>query len=306
MGPGAGAAVSKPATGRRQAGRHAGVVKLLWLDSDEHAGMGILVGPRLVLTCAHVVNSALNLELLSQEQPAETIRLAFPLVEGPERIGASVVKWAPPQESPAPASDVALLLLEHEAPANAGLAVIADIPPERFVPNPLSIYGAPAGKSIGSHVDARLNGQASAAWMEFEGDNPNVTFIQPGFSGAGVWDTVNQAVIGMVVSTHPSNAVLTAYMIPAADLLRAVPDLAHEVRDLSPGFGRMWTAWAALTFLLVLAHWSVERSPGESPFVLLAIGGPYRELAAFWGMHVGALMLPPLLLMLISFAVSVR
>ena len=40
-------------------------------------GVGALVGPREVVTCAHVVNAALGREPRSQEPPAERVTVAF-------------------------------------------------------------------------------------------------------------------------------------------------------------------------------------------------------------------------------------
>ena len=45
-------------------------------------GLGVLVGPREVLTCAHVVNAALGLPAESPERPDAAVRLRWPRLDG--------------------------------------------------------------------------------------------------------------------------------------------------------------------------------------------------------------------------------
>ena len=40
-------------------GRNAAIARILSSVDGAHVGMGIVIGPRRVLTCAHVVNQAL-------------------------------------------------------------------------------------------------------------------------------------------------------------------------------------------------------------------------------------------------------
>ena len=74
------------------------------LRGQRPVGVAFVVGNSHILTCAHVVNAALERDLRLQEAPADSYRviLDFPIVgEGedfPTRR-AKVVAWAPPPAS---------------------------------------------------------------------------------------------------------------------------------------------------------------------------------------------------------------
>ena len=66
------------------------------LDSDrEPVGTGILVSEKHVLTCAHVLNEALNRESgeKHQPEPETTVSLDFPIVALGRVVTAKVCRW---------------------------------------------------------------------------------------------------------------------------------------------------------------------------------------------------------------------
>src|SRR4051812_1431842 len=76
--------------------RVAGVAKLLVVgDHSQSAGMGIVVEERHVVTCAHVVNSALGREFESQNKPDEKIAIAFPYADSEAVRTGRVISWHP-------------------------------------------------------------------------------------------------------------------------------------------------------------------------------------------------------------------
>jgi hypothetical protein len=153
-------------------------------------------------------------------------------------------------------------------------------------------------------VDAEFKGPTSAAWVQLEGSDMKGAFIQGGFSGAAVWNQPHSAVVGMVVAKKMSDVQHVAYMIPTADLREFWPALQVEERRLPATFSRTWTLFSAAYFFLLFAHWAADR--GLESFFAVAFSGPYKVLAAFWGMHVYAFLAPVLLLMLMAFAKSLR
>ncbi|GAB4582101.1 MAG: hypothetical protein Fur0022_48560 [Anaerolineales bacterium] len=62
-------------------------------------GAGVLIAPRLVLTCAHVINAALNRANLTQKAPAPETRIPcdFPLPAPMQFIQGRVAQWLPPE-----------------------------------------------------------------------------------------------------------------------------------------------------------------------------------------------------------------
>jgi hypothetical protein len=82
--------------------------------------MGFLVGQHTVLTCAHVVTSALGIPDETSEPPKETIQLDFPFAVPGKMIPATVIFWRPVQTAendyPPEEEDIAGLHLQADLP----------------------------------------------------------------------------------------------------------------------------------------------------------------------------------------------
>src|SRR5262245_46529909 len=108
------------------------------------AGLGLLVGTRHVVTCAHVVNAALG-RRKQDEQAApsgsDMVQVDLPLLPGSPVRDARVVCWQQPGSAEACGGDVAGLELTEDVPEDAV--------PARFmttVPAPgtwLRVFGYP-------------------------------------------------------------------------------------------------------------------------------------------------------------------
>jgi hypothetical protein len=82
-------------------------------------GVGVLVGPQEILTCAHVVNSALGRDRRAQDQPAGEVTVEFAAGDGPP-LRARVQRWLPPPRAGAAGDDIAgLILISTELPQKA-------------------------------------------------------------------------------------------------------------------------------------------------------------------------------------------
>ncbi len=287
---------------RLLATKNAGIAKIMASDGVSHAGMGILVTRRLVVTCAHVVSVALDGDALDLHQPEPDVEVAitFPIVADAPTIGARVVAWHPPGVSPY--DDIALLKLDYDAPEGAGIAVLADITGMSIDADRLSVFGVATDRWMGNNVDAKFMGSTSAAWIQIDAIDKATTFVEQGYSGAAVWDANHGAAIGMVVAKATSATEKIAYMIPAADLSIILPQIPVERRTNATSFSPIWTVTAGIAFLLILSHWAVDR--GIDAFRFLSLGNNHKQLSAFWGMHVGAIFMPVLMAMLLSFATS--
>jgi hypothetical protein len=276
-------------------------------EMPKHAGMGILVDPRHVVTCAHVINTALgrdeNDAKAACTRPATTdpVALSFPMLDDRPTISGRVVAWRCPgfQQQ----GDIAILRLDRAAPAATGIAaptIVAGMPIDN---DDLSVFGIVEGDWLGNHIDARFKGFTSAGWAQLDGEGGNKPFVDRGFSGAAVWDYQQDAVLGMMVARLTGDAKI-AYMIPIASLLSFWKSLRVERRSLSATFTRNWTLLAAAFFFFVFAHWLVNRGVGVLSFATLY--GTHKPLAAFWGMHIHAFVAPFVLGMLCVFAHSFR
>jgi hypothetical protein len=291
----------KPKRSKVQTGKNTGIAKVLLGDGPDHVGMGIVIDPWHMITCAHVINDALMRDEAEQTKPDEPVKVAFPMLGHPTEFSATVVAWRPPGLKQQ--DDIAILKFDNEVPKEVSVAMLADVSGMSPDGDELSVFGLAAGQLFGTHVDAKFKGPTSAAWVQLDASDPAVPYIEGGFSGAAVWDRPHSAVLGMVVAKRVSTQQV-AYMIPTADLSEFWPDLQVEDRPLSPTFARTWTIFSAVYFFLLLAHWAVDR--GIRTFSVVTVSGDHKELAAFWGMHIYALLAPFVLMMLIAFAKSFR
>ncbi len=80
-------------------------------------GSGFLVADRVVLTCAHVVASALGLQAAPADAPPEGVLLDFPLLAPGEPLTARVTVWQPER-------DVAALELAEPPPGAAPATLV--------------------------------------------------------------------------------------------------------------------------------------------------------------------------------------
>ncbi len=177
-------------------------------------GAGFLVGARRVLTCAHVVRRAQALSDGAAPQPTDHVHLRFPLLDADLALTANVARWDA-------ALDIAGLTLPEPPPAAKPVRVVAsdDLWEHRF-----GAFGFPAGYDDGAWTTGVVRGPTGAGWIQLDGLADPGYWIEPGFSGAAIWDTELDAVVGMAVTADMDAEVKAAYMIPARELLAAWPD----------------------------------------------------------------------------------
>jgi hypothetical protein len=151
-------------------------------------GAGFLIGPDVVATCAHVVDGA-------------TPVADFPLLRSPDH---AVEVLSQDDEL-----DIAILRLTD--PPTGALPVPAritgDVRDHRF-----RTFGFPRDLPDGIWVTGRLVGAQGAGRIQMAQD-PDHWHIEPGFSGAPVWDEDLGGVVGMVV-TFTARSKTTAHLVP--------------------------------------------------------------------------------------------
>ncbi|MEV4310638.1 trypsin-like peptidase domain-containing protein [Actinocrispum sp. NPDC049592] len=179
------------------------------------AGTGFLVTPRLVLTCAHVVDG-------------DTVRVEFPLLERVDgqpvaAVQAEVISLRPAREDDS--GDTALLAI-RELPRGARPAKLAADSGEWD--DELRIFGFPQPFEHGVWVSGRLRSRQGVGWKQME-SGPGHPGIAPGFSGSPVWS--GDVVIGMTVATHNAPDATTAYFIPVETLKQAHPEITVPARN---------------------------------------------------------------------------
>jgi hypothetical protein len=220
------------------------IVRVVNQRTGKAAGIGFVVAERHLITCAHVVNTALGRDQLAQDKPAQDQRLQvdFPLLSGDAPVrSCRVGAWLPPPTSGVSGGDVAGLLMGEALPAGAGRARLLVGPLEWNTA--VSVFGYPTGASqpIGAWVRHHLRGNVGGGIMQLDTDTESALHAQPGYSGSPVVigrpDRGDDAVAGMLASTPRRDDRRDAYAIPVAVFAAAWPDVLAE-RTL-PGGGSM-------------------------------------------------------------------
>lgn len=173
-------------------------------------GAGFLVSERYLLTCAHVVKQALA--PLQSEIPQESINLDFPLINPNQKLTAQVIFWRPYQSSSITEAkvgeDIAVLEIHGELPGKAQPMRL--IKPDNSWGHTFRIFGFPKGHNDGIWATGELREVQGKGWVQMENFQAGSRSIEPGFSGAPIWDEVAQGVIGMAVSAERKREGVTA------------------------------------------------------------------------------------------------
>lgn len=206
-------------------------------------GGGVLVPGNRVLTCAHVVTSALDTPPVLPAPAAEGASLPVDGPRGPAAPTHPVTVEIPRGDRYHPATarvipdtweperDTVLLLLDEDtpytpAPLSPGLEAL---PASR----PVSITGyaldLPAGQRVRASVAGRGGDRPGRVQLHIGREES--ARVEPGFSGCGVLDVENGEVIGIVTSIReapgPEANRRTAFMEP----VDSVAALAAQVAD---------------------------------------------------------------------------
>jgi len=96
------------------------------------------------------------------------------------------------------------------------------------------LFGFPAHHDQGVWVSGRLRGRQAAGWVQMEDATAVGYRVEPGFSGAPVWDDELEGVVGMAVAAEARPEVRASYLIPAGSLVRAWPGIADQARPPCP------------------------------------------------------------------------
>jgi Trypsin-like peptidase domain/Effector-associated domain 9 len=183
-------------------------------------GAGFLVAGRsqsYLVTCAHVVTAALSLPS-STDMPSGNIYLDFPLVAPDQKLTAKVVFWRSVKTASSEPEDIAGLVLEGQLPIQ--VAPIKLISTDDVWEHPLRIFGFPSGHNDGVWATGVLRDRQAKGWVQIEDVKVSGYRVEPGFSGAPIWDETLAGVVGMAVAAEKQREqTKTAFMIPASTLL---------------------------------------------------------------------------------------
>jgi WD40 repeat protein len=190
-------------------------------------GLGALVGPRHVITCAHVVNAALGLDLRSQDRPDSPVRITFPLLSD-SLLTATVASWHPlpqPGEADDDGADVASLIVEGDLPPGATPGILAGVPPRPGTPVRVFGYPVSAPRPAGINVTAIVRGQVAHGRLQIDSVMGSALRVQPGFSGSPVFDDSAGQIVGLIaLAPFPTTQASDSQAIGVDALRAACPE----------------------------------------------------------------------------------
>ncbi|MBE9056888.1 trypsin-like peptidase domain-containing protein [Sphaerospermopsis sp. LEGE 08334] len=194
-------------------------------------GAGFLVSQYHLLTCDHVVKTALDIKNNIQESPDGIIELDFPLIASGQKLKAKVVFWQPvnPGQSK---EDIAGLQIEETLPM--GVSPIKLVTTSDYWQHKFRIFGFPQGHDTGVWADGELRDVQATRWIQIEAIKVTGYQIEPGFSGSPIWDETLQGVVGMTVAAEKKReGVKAAFMIPTTVLVEAWSFLNQSIQQPS-------------------------------------------------------------------------
>ncbi|MCP4361403.1 MAG: trypsin-like peptidase domain-containing protein, partial [Chloroflexi bacterium] len=124
------------------------IVRFVRGPANFPVGAGVLVGPRHVITCAHVVNDALGRHADAQERPDAAAQVAFdfPLAAPGTTLRGRVIHWLPRRSNGG--DDIAVVELQTAPPAGAAPAHFVS-PAEDVWGHEFRAFGFPQGHPEG-------------------------------------------------------------------------------------------------------------------------------------------------------------
>jgi Trypsin-like peptidase domain len=194
------------------------------------AGVGFLVSANLILTCAHVVNTALGYEKRSQNRPEEPVPLLFHANVDDSLKSAEIVNWVPPSKErlhrTAKPCDIAVLKIDSaQIPQNASVAELVD--DFELIGKNFRACGFPQTWSTGHWVDGKVAGYDFRHCFQLDCSGADANFIEKGFSGSPV--IVDDSVVGMIFSARPDDK--TAFMLPSSMLCERCEGLDIKLKS---------------------------------------------------------------------------
>ena len=176
-------------------------------------GVGFHISRKKIITCAHVLKQAINLELTSSNFKGKVVNFDF--------LGAkNKLKEFLPGEAEIifldNQLDIACLELTNFPPDGVS------VPPIDFSVKQDNIFGAigfPVTKNDGIGVDGKIKGRDGLGLIQLE--VTSVYNIEPGFSGGPIWDQEESKVVGVVSKADLRPDKNAAWMIPF-DLIQSV------------------------------------------------------------------------------------
>ena len=213
-------------------------VRVLRSGSAAPAGVGFVVDDHHIVTCAHVVNTALGRDQRDQVKPDPGVRVGvdFPMLEdaaGAPVRSCRVEAWLPPPEAGVSGGDLAGLVLVGEGLPKGGCQAQLAEHASRRDPA-VDIFGYPdhpPRQEHGAWAAVHLRGPVGGGLIQLDSDSESAIRAQPGYSGSPMVAKGDRGdeVLGMLAVASRSEGGRDAYAIPVTKLANSWPDVLGAV-----------------------------------------------------------------------------
>ena len=178
------------------------------MGDDGVVGAGFLVNDQNIVTCAHVIVKAWEpLPKDMKKDLSPQVYLDFPLVEPGKNLTAHVIKCNFKQ-------DIAILKLD--APPPKGAKSVRLVISEDMWAHKFRTFGFPLEKDDGVYASGLLRDTVGSGAVQIEDFKVPGYRVQPGFSGAPVWDEELNGIVGMVNAADTKETDKVAFIVPCA------------------------------------------------------------------------------------------
>lgn len=209
-------------------------------DKIEIVGAGFLISSEYLITCAHVVNESLGLDVKSPEKPTDIIECDFPIIASGTSLETTVEVWHPVKFNSHDPQDIAILRLKYSVPSQAQpvsliTSEIGDLSDHNY-----KAYGFSRNEGVWS--DGKIIGHIANNKIQIEDTKSTGYAVEGGFSGTAIWDEQLGGVVGMAVMADKEKMFAkSAFFIPTNVLLKAwkklldIAQIAGKIPERSEG-----------------------------------------------------------------------
>jgi len=175
-------------------------------------GTGFLVAANYVLTCAHVVQAAIE----GIEPMGATVKIKFPFADD-TTYTAEVIFYELDQTTYG--DDAAVLYLSDPVPPSIQPMPLGSL--RQYDNGEVKSFGFPSGEASGLNLTAITEGQINGGWIQLRAPGVTGIAVEEGASGSPVWCPVINKVVGMMVARDASRETARVGFILPTEKLEA-------------------------------------------------------------------------------------
>ncbi len=203
----------------------ASIVRVRRETDEQIVGAGFLVdaNKKTVITCAHVVNTAID-NPTNQRKPLQLVIIDFPGVAKGQMLQSRVIAFVPKQVNGS--GDIAVLQVIDDLPKN--VQPVKMIVSATHADNEFCVMGFPqAFEDEGRWAEGKLQQRLINRQMQAVGTNGFGYFVEQGFSGSPVYDKKLHAVMGMMTRIDTNTSIRAAFLTPLDVIKEVYPEIKY-------------------------------------------------------------------------------